>query len=379
MPPSVAPRPAELLAPSAPLPVARPCMPDFEALAPYVRRIDEAGWYSNFGPLVMEFQARLAQRFQPSAKIITVANATLGLTIALKALGAPEGALCAIPSWTFVATAHAVLQAGLTPWFVDVDPVTWMLDPAYVRDRLAAAPGPVAAVIPVCAFGQEIDMAAWAALRRETGVTVLVDAAAAFDSVTEASLPTVISLHATKALGAGEGGFVACEDTAFIDRVQERTSFGFRGSRDARVPATNAKISEYTAAVGLASLDLWPGTRLRYARAAHRLRIALMGTPEVAFQQGWGLNWVSSTCVVGLPAGSADRIEARLNASGIDTRRWWSMGCHRATAFAGLPADRLPVTEHLADSTMGLPYFAGMTGEEVDWLAEALLAAVAQG
>jgi dTDP-4-amino-4,6-dideoxygalactose transaminase len=197
--------------------------------------------------------------------------------------------------------------------------------------------------------------------------------------MTHAPLPTVISLHATKALGAGEGGFLVCEDIELTERFRERTSFGFRTSREAQVPATNAKISEYTAAVGLASLDRWPATRLRYARAAHRLRIALMGRPDIAFQPGWGLDWVSSTCTVELPAGSADRIEARLNDSGIDTRRWWGMGCHREIAFSGLPADRLPVTDQLAASTLGVPYFADMTGEDVDWLAGALLAAVAKG
>ena len=379
MPPSAALRPIKGFPPSVDLAVARPCMPDAEAILPYLRQIDEAGWYSNFGPLVRSFEARLAQRFAPSAATLTVANATVGLAIALKALGAPEGALCAIPSWTFVATAHAALQAGLIPWFVDVDPDTWMLDPGYVRDRLSAAPGRVAAVIPVCAFGQQIDTAAWSAFRRETGLSVLIDAAAAFDTTTEASLPTVISLHATKALGVGEGGFFACEDADFIARVQERTSFGFRSGREAMVPATNAKMSEYTAAVGLAGLDRWPTTRARYAKVAQRLRIALMGTPEIGFQPGWGLNWVSSTCVVELPANSADRIETRLNAQGIQTRRWWGAGCHRSTAFAGLPADRLPVTEQMADSTLGLPYFADMTDEEVDWLAQAVVAAVAQG
>jgi dTDP-4-amino-4,6-dideoxygalactose transaminase len=371
-------RPIKCFSPTE-LAVAKPCMPDLEALSPYLRRIDEAGWYSNFGPLVRSFEARLAQRFQPPSATLTVANATLGLAIGLKALGARDGALCAIPSWTFVATAHAVLQAGLTPWFVDVDPVTWMLDPAYVRERLPHAPGPVAAVIPVCAFGQRIDMAAWSAFRQDTALPVLIDAAAAFDTAVEAPLPTVVSLHATKALGVGEGGFLACEDETFIERVQERTSFGFRGSREALVPATNAKMSEYTAAVGLAALDLWPATRLRYAAVAQRLRLAFMGMPEVGFQPGWGLNWVSSTCVVKLPAGSAGRIEARLNKAGLQTRRWWGAGCHRSTAFAGLPADPLPVTEHLAGSTLGLPYFAQMTSDEVDWLAQAVASALAEG
>jgi dTDP-4-amino-4,6-dideoxygalactose transaminase len=80
------------------------------------------------------------------------------------ALGAKPGGLCVMPSWTFVATAHAAIQAGLTPWFLDVDPVTGVLDADHVRERLAHAPGPVSAVIPVAAFGQPLDPEPWAKL-----------------------------------------------------------------------------------------------------------------------------------------------------------------------------------------------------------------------
>ena len=100
--------------------------------------------------------------------------------------------------------------------------------------------------------------------------------------------------------------------------------------------------------------------------------MALLDTPEVRFQPGWGLGWVSSTCVVGLPDGAADGVERALNAAGLDTRRWWGCGCHGCRAFEGLPRDELPVTARLAGSTLGLPYFAAMSREEVDRLADAL-------
>jgi dTDP-4-amino-4,6-dideoxygalactose transaminase len=378
MPPATALRKADCAAPSA-LAVARPFMPHAEDIAPYLDQIDNARWYSNFGPLVRSLESRLAARFAAPTQVLTIANATLGLTLGLKALGVPEGALCAIPSWTFVATAHAVLQAGLVPWFVDVDPETWMLDPDHLQQRLAAAPGPVAAAIPVCAFGQALDWDSWTEFHERTGIAVLVDAAAAFDSLDRAPLPSVVSMHATKALGAGEGGFVVSEDPDFILQVQERSSFGFAGTREALSAGTNAKLSEYAAAVGLASLDRWPATRLRYAMAAQRLRMALVAESDVVFQRGWGTHWVSSTCVVGLPDGSADRIEARLNAAGVETRRWWGHGCHRSRAFAALPSDALPVTDRLAESTLGLPYFADIEASDIDRLADALRRALAEG
>lgn len=358
-------------APAAPLTAARPLLPRADEILPYLERIDGQRWYSNFGPLIMEFEARLAARFTGGAQVTTVSNATQGLTLALKAMDLEPG-LIAIPSWTFVATAHAVLQAGLTPWMLDVDAESAMLEPAAVRARLASAPGPVRAVIPVAPHGQMVDLAAWRAFRAETGLPVLVDAAAAFDMAVDAALPIVVSLHATKAMGIGEGGFLATADAELAARFRELTTFGFRGSREARLPATNAKLSEYAGAVGLAGLDAWPATRRRFCQAAQRLRLALALTPEVAFQPGWGFSWVSSVCVVGLPPGTADAVEDHLSDEGVDTRRWWGDGCHRNPAFADLPRTDLANTEALARSTLGLPFMVDMTEDETLRVAGAL-------
>lgn len=352
-------------------------MPSAESILPYMQRIDAKRWYSNFGPMLIELETRLAARFTRPTLVCTAANGTQALTLALKALDVRPGGLCVMPSWTFVATAHAAIQAGLTPWFLDVDPETGVLDADHVRQRLAHAPGPVSAIVPVAAFGRPLDPEPWARLRDETDLPVIIDAAASFDSVQSAPVPTMVSLHATKSLGVGEGGFIASEDPDFIDRFRALTSFGFQGDREARFAANNAKLSEYTCAVGLAALDQWPSTRTAYAATAQRLRMALLHTPAARLQPGWGLDWVSSTCVVELPTGATSAVESALREQGVDTRRWWSLGCHRSPAFADCPADPLPVTERLAASTLGLPYFADMDLDQVNRVAAALSAALA--
>jgi len=376
---------AQLPAPDAPaeplrqVAVARPSMPTADALAPYLTRMDEARWYSNFGPLLREFEQRLTDRFATPAFVATAANGTIALTLALQAMGAEAGGFCAMPSWTFVATAHAVAQAGLVPWFVDVDPATWMLDPERLEAELADAPGRIAAALPVAAFGHVPDLTAWARFRERTGIPVLLDAAAAFDALDQASVPAMVSLHATKPLGVGEGGFIVAAGEVLIGAIRELSSFGFRGSRESQRIATNAKLSEYAAAVGLAGLDAWPATRLRYGLAAQRLRIALTNQPDVVFQPGWGSDWVSSVCVVRLPDGAADAVEARLNAAGIDTRRWWGAGCHTSPAFAAAPRADLTATDILASSTLGLPFAADLSIDEISRVAEAVGAAVSDG
>lgn len=352
--------------------VARPRMPSADAILPYLQQIDEARWYSNFGPLLTALEQRLADRFPRPTQVSTVANATQALTLGLRAMDLTPGGYVVLPAWTFVATAHAVIQAGLKPWFVDVDPETWMLDPATVTALAPPVAEEIVAVIPVCAFGAMPDLAAWRAFRETSGVPVLIDAAAAFDTLDDARLPAVVSLHATKVLGMGEGGFLATEDADLALRVRGLTTYGFHGSRESQFPATNAKLSEYAAAVGQAALDAWPGDRLRWMRTAQMLRIALIGLPQVRFQAGWGSDWVTSVCVVSLPEGTAPKVIASLQEDGVDTRHWWGDGCHRSRAFADCRRGDLAVTERLADSTLGLPFSIDMDAADIARIAAAL-------
>lgn len=350
-------KPAPFDLPDERIPIARPRLPTRAAIAPYLDRIDEARWYTNLGPLVRELEVRLAARLAGGAGVVTVSNGTVALTLALKAAGAAPGSLCLMPAWTFVATPHAALDAGLIPYFVDVDPDTWMLDPARVGAAIAAAPGKVGAIMPVAAFGRMPDLGRWRDVAEATGLPVIVDGAAGFDGLTSAPVPVTVSLHATKTVATGEGGFVASEDAAFLQRVRSLSAFGFAGDRTARTPAVNGKLSEYAAAVGLASLDAWPADRLRFALTAQRLRAGLALTPQIRFQTGWGTGWVSSVCVIEAPPWSGPAMAERLGALGVDTRDWWGAGCHLHPAFADCPRGPLPVTDRLAASTLGLPYF----------------------
>jgi dTDP-4-amino-4,6-dideoxygalactose transaminase len=368
------PQTAARLAP-APLdriPIARPRLPTREAIAPYLDRIDAARWYANYGPLVTEFESRMATRLGGSASVVTVANGTVALTLALRAAGARAGALCLMPAWTFVASAHAAIEAGLTPYFVDVDLETWMLDPAATCAAIAHAPAQVGAIMPVAAFGRMPDLAAWRDVADATGLPVIVDGAAAFDALERAPVPVTVSLHATKTVAAGEGGLVASDDHDFIDRVRALTAFGFQGDRLSRMPAMNAKLSEYAAAVALASLDAWPGDRARFAMTAQRLRAGLALTPQIAFQSGWGTRWVSSVCVVGTPSGAAASMARTMATMGVETRDWWGQGCHRQPAFRRCPRAPLPVTDALAAATLGLPYFIDLEEDASARITESL-------
>lgn len=355
------------------IPVAKPRLPRLAALAPYIERIDRARWYSNFGPLCEEFEARLAARFGiEAAGVSTISNATVGLSLALQAAGARPGALCLLPSWTFSASAHAAVEAGMIPFFTDVD-AEGLLTPAIAREALRSAPGEIGAVMPVAVCGQPIDPLPWNQFAEETGLPVVLDAAPGFDAAKAGRGLSVVSLHATKVLGVGEGGFVMSRDSGLASAVRLRANFGFQGSREALLTATNGKLSEYAAALGLAGLDEWPARRAAFQAVAQRYRANLADAPGATLPTDWGDAWISTTCVVRLddPARTMPVLEA-LHAASVETRAWWGRGMHTHRAFADFPRLALPTTERLAKTVLGLPFYIDMTADEIDTVCGAL-------
>ncbi|MCR9070577.1 MAG: DegT/DnrJ/EryC1/StrS family aminotransferase [Alphaproteobacteria bacterium] len=358
-------------------PVARPRLPDADAILPYLRRIDDNRYYSNFGPLVGEVEARLAKHFDVSpACVTTVANATSGLTAALQAeartrrRNVNDGpAFCLLPAWTFVATLHAVLAAGLEPYLLDVDEESWALTPEAVENALGRIPGQPVAVMPVAPFGRPLDMAAWDALSERTGLAVVVDAAAGFDRSEAANSPAVFSLHATKVLAAGEGGFAVSRDAEQIDAIRKCINFGFMGDRVARSRAINGKMSEYHAAVTLAALDAWPETRRVFDGIARAYQDAFAGQTRIRVMPGETDEYATSTmllvCDEPLPEEAIRAVEQK----GVETRRWWGGGVAKQVAYRRFSSDLLPVTDWLAARCVGLPCYPGLSREDVAEIA----------
>ncbi len=370
------PRPAARAKVPEPLPVMRPRLPSAAEIFPYLQTIDEARWYSNHGPLVTRLEQQLARHLGMTAGgVVTTASATAGLTAALLARRAPAGSFCLMPSWTFAATAHAARAAGLIPWFHDVLRSTWALDPGAVCETSKRLAGKVGAVIAVSPFGAPLDIGPWRDLEEQTGIPVVMDAAAGFDTAVAGTIPQVVSLHATKILGAGEGGFVSTADPELRLRLVACCNFGFLDTRSAMLPALNAKMSEYHAAVALAALDAWQATRAVHARIAGWYRKALAQCEVVGLQPGYGSGWATGTTSAILPH-PAEAVARHLRRAGIDTRAWWGRGCHSQPAFADCPRGPLPVTEGLGASVLGLPHFPDIRERDVNRVAEALMNAM---
>ena len=223
----------------------------------------------------------------------------------------------------------------------------------------------------VAPFGAPVDVPAWEKVQAQTGIPVVIDAAAAFDAVGSGgpmrlgACPMAVSLHATKVFGVGEGGALLCRDPVMMDRVRRLSQFGFLGTRVATVAGVNAKLSEYAAAVGLAGLDEWPDTRARWRAACMAYQHHLAPLSSVSLPPGGDKGRASSTLNVLWPGDAALVMDA-LATAGIGALQWWGLGCHMQPAFAACPAEPLPVTRSLARRTVGLPFWQDLQPAQVE-------------
>lgn len=341
-----------------------PAMPSAADLLPFLERIDANAMYTNRGPLVRELEQLAAERFA-FAPCVAVANATLGLEASLKALNLRAGANVLVPAMTFRATGLAVFNAGLMPVLADINPDTWQLTPAIARECLQW--GPIDAFLPVATFGAPLlDLVKWEELSAKTGRPVVIDAAGAFTVQRSSESPTVhtvYSLHATKHVGAGEGGIVASVNQRFIARVRELIAFGEGG--------TNAKLSEYHAAVALASLR--PGFLLRKSISAesthrHYMR-ALPWNCRVQWTPARSNHHMFN---VQTPIGAGAVIEG-LARSQIEARQWYRPFLDELRQFEPCPQPiGLDVTQTLRSRLVSLPFHGGLTHADIGTICNTL-------
>lgn len=256
--------------------------------------------------------------------------------------------------------------------FADVDATTWTLNVDQVEnDDIHNTAG----VVVVSPFGGIVDMDRWERFAERSGVPVVCDAAASFDAVGRGefrigTIPIVISLHATKPLGAGEGAIVLCTDPDIIERIRQMSNFGFSTTSVAQVPGTNAKLNEYNCAIGLASLNTWPETR---AKIAHLRKYYHEKLEPIDGISVFGVNqdYVSNYMIIETSA-DGYQLSNHLSQRQIETRRWWRSGCHQHPAFSSFNVRPLPQTRRLGVHTLGLPFFGDITQEEIDKVIDAV-------
>lgn len=345
-------------------------LPTLEQLAPYIKEIDRTRQYSNFGPLTKLLEARFANHIGSDPEnVTTCVNATLAIQGAIKILDARRSSSkWMLPVYTFSATAHAAIAAGVQFDLCDID------EHLYLESKLITQYSNVLLVLP---FGDTFPASRFKDFKGQ----LIVDAAASYDALEKFALNdfgypiiVVVSLHPTKYPPGAEGALIYSNYPELITNLRQWTVFGFNNDRESMFPATNGKLNEYSAAVANASLDNWPDLSKELRAKMKRIR-EISDNSELEVHEALKKNLVSPYWIVkGKSVSEMQSLKNILRERCIEHRLWWGEGLHKQKAFIPfISSSSFPVCEGIVSRSIALPFYHDIELETLDLIESALL------
>lgn len=368
-----------------PLHVGRPNQGDQSALFERFRQLLDRNWLTNNGPCVQEFEQRICE-ITGARHCVAMVNATVALELAIRAAGLTGEVI--VPSYTFIATAHALQWQEITPVFCDIDPETHCIDPARVEELITPK---TSGVIGVHLWGRACNVDALAEICERRGLKLLLDAAHAFACshrgrmIGNYGLAEVFSFHATKFINSFEGGAVVTNDDKMAEILRLTRNFGFSGFDNVIYIGTNGKMTEVCAAMGLTSIEAMDNFVARNYQnyAAYRTGLAAVpGISMVEYDDAERNNYHYIIIEVdeaetGL---SRDELVQVLHAENVLARRYFYPGCHRMEPYrSSYPQSRywLANTEAVAARVISLPNGMAVDNETIGIICRIIQVAIA--
>ena len=353
--------------------VGRPNVGDRQAFLDRVDGILDRRWFTNGGPLVQEFEARVA-KVCGVRHCIAMCNGTVALEIAIRALGLRGEVI--VPAFTFVATANALQWQEITPVFCDIDPRTHNIDPEQVERLITPR---TTGVVGVHVWGRPCAVDTLADLCARRGLTLLYDAAHALGCSSRGrrlggfGAAEVLSFHATKIVSTFEGGAIVTNDDGLAKKIRFMKNFGFSTYDEVDHLGINGKMPEICAAMGLTGLESFESFVAANRRNHQRYRAELSGVPGLRLIEydpvdspnyGYVVLEVDEAAA-GLPR---DMLYRCLHAENVLARRYFYPGCHRMQPYSALfphASLLLPQTEALVRRVLVLPTGIAVTEADV--------------
>ena len=362
-----------------PIHVGRPNIGDHKRFLQRASNILDSGWLSNNGPIAQEFEQRIAS-FLGVKHCVAMCNGTIALEIATRALELKGEVI--VPSYTFIATAHALQWQEITPIFADIDPATHNLDPAAVWRMITPR---TTGIIGVHLWGRASPVKELEAIAREHNLRLMFDASHGFGCSLNGELLgrfgecEVFSFHATKFFNTFEGGAVVTNNDTLAEKMRLMRNFGFSGYDNVIYPGTNGKMTEIAAAMGLTNLedlaDFVAINRRNYQ--CYRDAIAsIPGLSMLEYDESERNNYQYVVVEVApyFPV-SRDRIVDVLHAENVLARKYFWPGCHNMEPYrsyyphAGLV---LPNTKRVAERVVVLPTGSALHTEDIQAITSVL-------
>jgi dTDP-4-amino-4,6-dideoxygalactose transaminase len=362
-----------------PLHVGRPNIGNRERFLQRVNEILDRRWLSNDGPVAQQFEGALAA-FLGVKHCVAMCNGTIALEIATRALDLKGEVI--VPSYTFIATAHALQWQEITPIFADIDPATHNLDPQAVRRMITPR---TTGIVGVHLWGRGAPAGELQALADEHGLRLMYDASHGFGCTLDGTMLgkfgecEVFSFHATKFFNTFEGGAVVTSNDELAEKMRLMRNFGFQGYDNVIYPGTNGKLTEIAAAMGLTNLEDLDGfvaiNRRNYGIYRDGIR-SIAGLTLLAFDESEKNNFQYIVAEVGLdfPV-SRDRLVEILHAENILARKYFWPGCHNMQPYrayypnAGL---MLPNTHVVSERVVVLPTGSTVSTQDVEGVLSVL-------
>jgi dTDP-4-amino-4,6-dideoxygalactose transaminase len=369
---------------AAPLHVGRPSIGDWNDLGERLTKILESRRLTNQGPFVREFEEAIAHLLGVKHCIATC-NGTTAIQIAAHALDLSGEVI--VPSFTFVATPHALQWLGITPVFCDIDPVTHSIDPDCVEQLITSR---TTGLIGVHLWGRPCNIEGLSRVAARHGLRLFFDAAHALSCSYQGRMIgsfgelEVLSFHATKLVNTFEGGMVATNDSRLARRVRLLSNQGFNGGDEAISIGINGKMSEVSAAMGLTGLE-----SLKQFVAANRQNYLqykkdLGGLPGVRLfehnqEEQCNYQYIVAEIEESEAQVTRDQLREILGAENIFARRYFHPGCHRMEPYRSnspVGCFSLPETERLCDRVLVLPNDPTMSTQDVSAICSVIRLAV---
>jgi dTDP-4-amino-4,6-dideoxygalactose transaminase len=363
--------------------VGRPNIGNREAFIKYVDEIFDNRWLSNNGPMVQQLEQRIAN-YHNVKHCIAMCNGTVALEIAIRALKL-EGEVI-VPSYTFIATAHALSWQAITPVFADIDPRTHNLDPIAVRRMITPR---TTGIIGVHLWGRGAPVEALQQIADEHNLKLMFDAAHAFGCSYQGKMIgsfgrcEVLSFHATKFFNTFEGGAVLTNDDELAETMRLMRNFGFVMLDKVVHPGTNGKMIEVAAAMGLINLGELDNVIAANRRNYLAYRAALDGLKDISvltYHEAERNNYQYVVLEIGKDCSvTRDRLIEILHAENIRARKYFWPSCHNMQPYRELYPHAgllLPNTQLVADGVIVLPTGTTMTEDMVRTVAAVICTAV---
>jgi dTDP-4-amino-4,6-dideoxygalactose transaminase len=332
------------------------------------------------GPAVTQFEKDYA-RFAGVKHAVAVNTGTAALHSALVAVGVKQGDEVILPSFTFVATAEAVVMAGARPVFVDIDPDTYNISPTEVEKNVTKK---TRAIVPVDLYGFSADVKPIREIADEHGLAVVEDAAQAHGATYDGKPAGVLadaacwSLYASKNITTGEGGVVTTHSDAVAETLRLLRTHGEKAKYASLMLGYNYRMSEIQAAIGIVQLRKLPAFLSKRRANAQRLTKILSKTERLQLpketksrQHSWYLYTVR------LKDGNEaerDKILEELKKKGIGAEAYYVHPVHMMPYYReSFGSSKLPETEKAAKQVISLPVHPGVTEEQVNYIGETLL------